>query len=123
MVYWGLAWYHKNMKYKNTLKNGSVRYIIFKEDDNWYGVVLEFNIVEEGDNPLAVMASLFQAIQGYVETARKLKMRPMPLNQKPDKEYEELWNILEGESAKKDSNLQEVYTFGYTPFRPCALSR
>ena len=43
------------MKYKNTLKRGSVRYIIFKEKDIWYGVALEFNIIEQGDNPLEVM--------------------------------------------------------------------
>lgn len=110
------------MKYKNTLKKGSVRFIIFREDDSWYGVALEFNIVEEGDNPVAVMASLFQAIQGYVETARKLKMRPMPLNQKPDREYEELWNKLEKEKTNKITSPQEVFSFGYTPFKPFALS-
>ena len=33
-------------KNKNTLERGSVRYIIFNEDNTWYGVGLEFNIVE-----------------------------------------------------------------------------
>jgi hypothetical protein len=108
------------MKYKNTLKKGSVRFIIFKENNVWYGIALEFNIVEEGDNPVEVMASLFEAIQGYVETARKFKMRPMPLNQKPDKEYEELWNRLEG--TTKITKPEEVYSFGYTPFRMPALA-
>lgn len=108
------------MKCKNTLKNGSVRFIIFKEADTWYGVALEFNIVEEGDNPVKVMASLFEAIQGYVETARKLKMRPMPLNQESDKEYEQLWNKLE--EKKISPKPEEVYSFGYTPFRvPAAV--
>ena len=104
------------MKYKNTLQKGSVRYIIFKENRTWYGVALEFNIVEEGDNPLEVMASLFQAIQGYVETARKLKMRPIPLNQKTDKEYEELWDKLE-EEGKREIIRPQIYTFGHAPFR------
>ena len=109
------------MKYKNTLQKGSVRYIIFKEADTWYGVALEFNIVEEGDNPLKVMASLFEAIQGYVETARKLKMRPIPLNQKSDKEYEQLWDKLE--EAKKPLKLEEIFTFGYTPFKSLTAAR
>lgn len=104
------------MKYKNTLNKGSVRYIIFKENGAWYGVALEFNIVEEGDNPVEVMASLFEAIQGYVETARKLKMRPMPLNQKPDKEYQDLWDSLEEGGKEKIVPFEQVYTFGYTPF-------
>ena len=111
------------MKYKNTLKKGSVRFIIFKENNIWYGVGLEFNIVEEGDNPEEVMASLFRAIQGYVETARKLKMRPMPLNQKPDKEYEELWDKLEKRKTKPEKRItkpEEVFSFGYTPFRTLA---
>ena len=105
------------MKYKNTLNKGSVRYIIFKENSIWYGVALELNIVEEGDNPLEVMASLFQAIQGYVETARKLKMRPMPLNQTPDKEYQKLWDKLQRKKIEKIAQPQEIYTFGYTPFK------
>jgi len=104
------------MKYKNTLNKGSVRYIIFKEDDVWYGVALEFNIVEEGDNPVEVMASLFQAMEGYVETAQRLKMRPMPLNQKPDKEYEEMWKGLERDKTEKDSKSKQIYSFGHAPF-------
>jgi predicted RNase H-like HicB family nuclease len=104
--------YNKYMKYKNTLEKGSVRYIIFKEDGVWYGVALEFNIVEEGDSPEEVMSSLFQAIKDYVKTASKFKIRPMPLNQKPDKEYQELWNKLEN-----GKNKEEVYTFGFTPFK------
>lgn len=110
------------MKYKNTLQRGSVRYIIFKENNTWYGVALEFNIVEDGDNPLEVMASLFQAIQGYIETAQKLKIRPMPLNQKPDKEYQKLWEKLAERKTKKASEPENVYTFGYTPFKACSLA-
>ncbi len=109
------------MKYKNTLNKGSVRYIIFKEDDVWYGVGLEFNIVEEGDNPLEVMASLFQAIEGYVETARKLKMRPIPLNQKTEKEYEDLWGRLQKSRAEKGISVKQIYSFGYNPFKSLAL--
>ena len=111
------------MKYKNTLNKGSVRYIIFKEDNTWYGVALEFNIVEDGDNPVEVMASLFQAIRGYIETARKLKMRPMPLNQKLEKEYKELWDKLEKRKMESITSSKQIYTFGYTPFRAYAFAR
>ena len=99
------------MKYKNTLKKGSVRCIIFKEAGIWYGVALEFNMVEQGQDPLAVMASLNQAIAGYIETARKYKMRLFALNQKPDKEYEDLWNNLT--EHKKIPIEKQVYQFGY----------
>lgn len=106
------------MKYKNTLKSGKVRYIIFREDDTWYGVALEFNIVEEGDNPRQVMESLFDAIKGYVETAQKLKMRPMPLNQKPDEEYQKLWDKLE-KTKEKPAMPENIYNFGYNSINPC----
>jgi len=104
------------MKYKNTLQKGSVRYIIFKEKGTWYGVALELNMVEEGDNSLEVMVSLFEAIQGYVETARKLKMRPIPLNQKPDEEYEKLWKKLNAGTKETIVKPAQIYTFGYSPF-------
>jgi len=107
-------------KFSNKLQKGKVRYIIFKESGTWYGVALEFNIVEGGDNPLEVMASLFQAIQGYIETARKMKMRPIPLNQVPEKEYQEMWDKLEEVKESKTDIPKNVYTFGYTPIKSCA---
>ena len=105
------------MKHKNTLRKGRVRYIIFKEKGTWYGVALEFNLVEEGDNPEEVMASLFQAIRGYVETVQKVKVRSIPLNQTPDKEYEYLWNSLNKEKmvSSKTKDKKEVFSFGYNP--------
>lgn len=114
--------YNKTMKYKNTLNKGSVRYIIFKDDGVWYGVALEFNIVEEGDNPIEVMASLFQAIEGYVEAAKKLKIHPAPLNQKPDKEYEDMWGKLQENKEAKALKLDQVYTYGCTPFNLSVLA-
>ncbi|MCX6720353.1 MAG: hypothetical protein NTW11_00920 [Candidatus Staskawiczbacteria bacterium] len=110
------------MNYKNTLKSGRVRHIIFKDGDTWYGVALEFNIVEEGDSPQEVINLLFEAIQGYVETAQKLKMRPMPLNQKPDKEYQELWDKIEKSEREKTEAPKNVFNFGYTPIKPCAMA-
>ena len=78
-------------------------------------MALEFNIVEDGDNPVEVMASLFDAIKGYVETAQKLKMRPMPLNQVPDKEYQEMWERLEKGKEEKQRIPGNIYTFGIKP--------
>jgi len=79
---------------KNSLEKGSVRYIVFREQDTWYAVGLEFNIVEAGTTPQEALLLLFEALQGYVETARKIKIRPHVLNQNTDVEYEELWDQL-----------------------------
>lgn len=102
------------MKYKNTLKGGLVRYIVFKEGGKWYAVALEFNIVEEGDDPREVLLFLFEAIQGYVKSAIKIKARPQILNQKADKEYEDLWDILQEKKSGRvaEKNIPPVFTFG-----------
>jgi hypothetical protein len=98
----------------NTVKKGSVRYIVFKEVDTWYAVGLEFNIVESGDDPQIAMFGLFEAIAGYVEAFKKIKgARPAVLNQKPDKEYEDMWNKLASGSPIKSP--YSIYTFGTRP--------
>ncbi len=99
------------MKFKNTLQKGEVRYIVFKDGGVWYAVGLEFNIVEAGDDPREVLLRLFEAIRGYVNSAAKIKARPHILNQKIDKEYENLWNELES-SKHRIKSRENVYTFG-----------
>ncbi len=97
----------------NTPQKGSVRYIVFKDTDTWYAVGLEFNIVESGDDPKIALNNLFDAIQGYVESSRKLKgTRVSPLNQKPDPEYERLWTIVNRSKGIKSP--YQISTFGVT---------
>lgn len=91
------------MKYKNTLQRGSVRYLVFKERGSFFGVALEFNIVVEGTQPEEAFFFLNEAVRGYLEAARKVKVRPMVLNQKPDAEYEKMWEEYQGRK------LQEKY--------------
>lgn len=79
------------MSFLNTHRSGSVRSIIFKEDNTWFGVALEFNIVETGDSPQEVMMLLDNAIKGYVESADKARLSISVLNQEIDPEYENLW--------------------------------
>lgn len=97
---------------KNTLQKGSVRNIIFREGNMWFGVALEFNIVESGDDPREVMIMLDEAIKGYVESAQKSKLRPHILNQETDPEYEKLWKLLE--SNKQIPTPYQVHSFSRT---------
>jgi len=97
------------MKYKNTLQKGSVRYIVFKDGDAWYAVGLEFNIVESGTNPQEAMLLLFEAMEGYVASAKKIKARPAVLNQVADSEYENMWRSLE---ARKTAPSKSIFAFG-----------
>ncbi len=98
------------MKHKNTLEKGSVRTIIYQEGKSWFGVALEFNIVETGTSAKGVMAMLDEAINGYVTSARKAKLRPHVLNQIVDSEYESLWKKLEGK--KTIPSPIKVHSFG-----------
>jgi hypothetical protein len=98
-------------KYKNTLQKGSVRYVVFKDGASWYAAGLEFNIVESGTTPHEALLLLFEALRGYVETAKEVGMRPQVLNQKVDKEYESLWKGgAEGKSvfATGELNLMRI---------------
>jgi len=100
-------------KYKNTVQKGSVRYIVFKEGKTWYATCLEFNITESGDDPREVLMLLFEAIQGYVASVKKAKARPAVLNQKPIKEYEDLWKQLQSPNYKQAiKSPYMVETFG-----------
>lgn len=107
------------MKKKNTLKRGSVRYIIFydKNEKAWFGVGLEFNVVVEGDDNVEVMASLFAALQGYVKAAQKTKVRDSVLNQKAEREYEELWSEVSKKTSAEQPSInlpkREISSFGF----------
>lgn len=91
------------MKFKNTLQKGSVRFLVFKDGDTFFGVALEFNIVVEAAHPTEALLLLHEAAIGYLESARKMKARRHILNQKPDPEYEKMWQ------AHQDQKLKEKY--------------
>ena len=95
---------------RNTLKHGQIRTIIFKEGVNWYGVALELNIVESGNDPREVMLSLDEAIHGYIETAAKVNASAKVLNQTADPEYEKLWALAQNNKPIKSPT--KIYSFG-----------
>lgn len=89
------------MKFKNTLHRRSVRYLVFKDGDVFFGVALEFNIVVEAAHPTEALLLLHEAAMGYLESARKTKARPHILNQKTDLEYERMWQAHQDQKLKK----------------------
>ena len=54
----------------------TVRFVIFREEETFYGVALEFNIVKEGANALRVMRELEEATVAYFNTAKKKRLEP-----------------------------------------------
>jgi hypothetical protein len=99
-------------KFINTANKGFVRYIVFKEENVWYAVGLEFNIVISAETADLALFELFDAIQGYVESFRKLRgARPHALNQKTDAAYESLWDELR-KAKRPVKSPYFVYAFG-----------
>ena len=89
-----------------------MRYIVFREDNVWYAVGLEFNIVISAETAELALFELFEAIQGYIESFRKLRgVRPHTLNQKTDPEYESLWRELR-KAKQPIKSPYFIYTFG-----------
>ena len=80
-----------------------MKYVVFSEGNTWYAAGLEFNIVESGDNPREALLLLFEALTGYVEAAKKYKVRPSILNQKIDPELELLWENVRTKKETKPS--------------------
>jgi len=102
---------------KNSVQRESVRYIVFKEGVTWYAVALEFNIVEEADNPDAALLYLFEAMRGYINSARKSKSRMnFALNQKTDSEYENLWKEIKSTKYGRIKSPYAVYASGTREF-------
>lgn len=89
--------------FKNTLQKGSVRYVIFKEKDTFFGVALEFNVVVEAASQIEAIVLLNEAIVGYLGSARKFKLRPHVLNQIVDSEYEKMWQYAQKSDAKRSA--------------------
>jgi len=103
---------------ENTPKKGKYRWIVFKKGEEWIGAALEFNIVQVGDDPNLVYLELQEAVRGYIEAAQKIagfreKAITPVLNQKPDKEYETLWNQVQSATQKPGVALPaNVFDFG-----------
>jgi len=107
-----MACYDWNM---NTPQKGTVRYIVFrdKEKETWYAAGLEFNIVESGEDPRIALLNLLDALDGYVESMRKVKgARLSPLNQRPDPDYEVLWDVATAKNKVRSPF--EISTYGVT---------
>ncbi|HEY4513422.1 MAG TPA: hypothetical protein VJH06_02835 [Candidatus Paceibacterota bacterium] len=97
----------------NTPKKGTFRYIVFKDGDTWYAVAMEFNIVESSEDPKLALFNLFQAVNGYIESAKKVKgSRFQSLNQSSAPEYEQLWRNLHSKDPIKSP--YQINTYGFS---------
>lgn len=107
------------MAFKNTLRNGQVRNVIFSEGGEYFDAALEFNIVEQGDSPEEVMILLDNAVRGYVESAQKNKLSISVLNQPINPDYERLWSA--GQKGISPLGKRQVYSASSQPIVALAV--
>lgn len=77
------AWYHKYMNIvrpKNTKERGLIEYFMYKDGGKFVGVCLTFDIVEEGQDPVALMKSIEEASALHLEVVIKERMSDDLLN-------------------------------------------
>ncbi|MEP6673656.1 MAG: hypothetical protein ABJA78_00815 [Ferruginibacter sp.] len=97
----------------NTPTKGGFRHIVFKDDNTWYAVAMEFNIVESSDDPKLAFFNLLQAVDGYIKSAKKINgTRYQFLNQTSDPEYEKMWANLH--SPQPISSPYQINMYGYS---------
>ncbi len=101
----------------NTPQKGVYRWIVFRKGKEWIAAALEFNIVQMADDPNIAYLEMQEAARGYIEAAQKFRgFRPQVinpvLNQKPDKEYEQLWNEARSAAQQRRPFPRNVLDFG-----------
>jgi len=107
--------YNGNMKIKrplNTKKEGMVEILVYKEKNVFVGVCLTFDIVEEGNDALAVLKSIKEAVQLHLNTVIKNNMSDNLLNRYAPLEYWEKYfeatKKIQAASLKKSTNFAIV---------------
>ena len=72
---------------KNTKEKGVLEILVYKEKDSYIGVCLTFDIVEEGNDPVALMRSVKEASELHLETVIKNNLPDDLLNRYAPEEY------------------------------------
>ena len=78
----------------NTKEKGILRFLVYFEpkDNEFVGICMDLGIIKTGKNPVLVEQDVTEAAMGYVETICKEQLSDRLLNQKPPKEYIEVFN-------------------------------
>ena len=90
----------------NTLKKGSVTFLIIKERGARYytGICLDFGIVIQDKDENLVKAGLEEATYGYLKAVAKEGLGAKLLNRQAEKKYFDIYNqILSAEQKKLSS--------------------
>jgi len=86
---------------RNTKEKGIIRFVIFPQKKLFVGVCLDFNIIEEGEDPKKVIESLEEAAIGHIEVVIKENLSDELLNRHAPKKYWDKYNELKSKQGAK----------------------
>ncbi len=79
------------MRAKNTKEKGTIEYLVYPDGDQFVGVCLTFDIVEEGKDPTQLMESIKEAAKLHLEIVQREDMSDDLLNRFAPEEYWDLY--------------------------------
>lgn len=71
----------------NTKEKGLIHFVIFPQKRQFIGVCLDFNIIEEGENPQKLIESLEETASGHIEVVIGENLSDELLNRRAPKKY------------------------------------
>lgn len=80
----------KQLIFNNTYKNGAVTYLVFKEDNSFVGVCLEFDLEVIAKTRIEAKERIEDYSKAWLENVVKNKLSEELLNKPASKKY---WNI------------------------------
>jgi len=92
----------KPIREKNTKEKGLIEFIVYPDDDQFVGVCLTFDIVEEGSDPVSLMESIKEAAQLHLDVVLKENMSDELLNRFAPQEYWDKYFEALKESGQDD---------------------
>ncbi|MFH0838028.1 MAG: hypothetical protein V1880_02070 [Patescibacteria group bacterium] len=97
---------------QNTKGEGILRFLVYfdPKDQEFVGVCMDLGIIKCGKNPKQVEQDVLEAAFGYVETVCKDNLPDKLLNQKPPKEYIDVFDnyISITDGSKKYTSLAKT---------------
>lgn len=79
----------------NTKEKGEIGFILFKEDQDYVAVCLNFNLVEYGKNPKELEKSIEEAALSYLEAVNKKGLPDDYLNVGTEQKYLDIFKNIE----------------------------
>ncbi len=78
----------------NTKEKGILRFLVYfdPKENEFVGICMDLGIIKTSKNPIEVEQNVVEAAMGYVETVCKENLPDKLLNQKPPREYVEVFN-------------------------------